>query len=192
VENAIRDQARLSEGGAKPMLAVNISGRCLSDVEFCAFVVEAVQSSGACLSLEITETALIDDPLIAISTLSAFRAAGIKISIDDYGAGLSSLSYLKTLAADELKLDRSLLADILQNARDKIIIKSTIELAHSLGMSVVAEGVEDTETARLLADMDCDLVQGYLVSKPLPLEAFQDLQKRSAETRAIWRERRVA
>ena len=98
---------------------------------------------------------------------AAFRAAGIKISIDDYGSGLSSLSYLKMLNADELKIDRSLVVDALDSQRDRLILKSTVDLAHGLGMSVVAEGVETEELTSCLTLLGCDVIQGYWVSRPL-------------------------
>jgi EAL domain-containing protein (putative c-di-GMP-specific phosphodiesterase class I) len=121
------------------------------------------------LCFEITETAIIEDPTTALASVAALRKAGIKISIDDYGSGLSSLAYLKQIAADELKLDKSIIADIKTSARDRLILKSTIDLAHGLGMCVVAEGVEDEPTRALLAGLGCDAIQGYLVARPLAL-----------------------
>lgn len=119
--------------------------------------------------IEITETAVISDPSAAKAALRAFRAAGVKISIDDYGAGLSSLSYLKQIAADELKLDRALVTDAATSANDRLILKSTIDLAHGLGMQLVAEGVEDEPTAAILAGLGCDVLQGYAIMRPAPL-----------------------
>ena len=115
---------------------------------------------------------VIENPKIAAQAIAAYRAAGVRISIDDYGAGLSSLSYLKMLNADELKIDRSLILDVVESARDRLIIKSTVDLAHGLGMTVVAEGVETGEVFDTLAALGCDTIQGYWVSRPLP---FDDL-----------------
>lgn len=136
-----------------------------------------VGTSGATLCFEITETAVIQQPGLAKQALAAFRAAGIKISIDDYGSGLSSLSYLKMLNADELKIDRSLVVDALDSQRDRLILKSTVDLAHGLGMSVVAEGVETEELTSCLTLLGCDVIQGYWVSRPLPLPALENFLK---------------
>ncbi len=172
IDQAITDQAVMRANGVDLFISVNVSGRSLSDPEFCAFVADAVGRSDAKLCLEITETAIIDDPLAALSSIAAFRAAGVRIAIDDYGSGLSSLAYLKQLAADELKLDKSLIGEMKSSARDRLILKSTIDLAHGLGMSVVAEGVEDAATVSLLAAMGCDGVQGFLISLPISAQAF--------------------
>ncbi|MBI1252143.1 MAG: EAL domain-containing protein [Alphaproteobacteria bacterium] len=169
---AIEDQAAMRAAGVFVPISVNVSARSLSDAKFCDFAVDAVKRSGATLCFEITETAIIDDPVEALTAIDEFRAAGIKIAIDDYGAGLSSLAYLKQIAADELKLDKSLVDDMEATPRDRLIVKSTIDLAHGLGLTVVAEGVEDEMITAALAAMGCDLIQGYHVSKPLPLDDF--------------------
>ena len=175
LQQAITDQGILRALGAEKIISVNLSGRSLSSSEFCDFVISETKRSGAHLCLEITETGIISDPVAAMASIGAYRAAGIKISIDDYGSGLSSLAYLKQLMADELKLDKSLIRDIKTSARDRLILKSTIDLAHSLGMSVVAEGIEDEASRALLAAMGCDTIQGYLVSRPVPLAEFASL-----------------
>lgn len=169
VDRAIRDQARLREWGHDIMVAVNISGRLLTDVSFRASVLKMVSAAPSRLCFEITETAVIGQPDIAVEAIADFRTAGIKISIDDYGSGLSSLSYLKMLQADELKIDKSLVVDVLDSQRDRLIMKSTTDLAHGLGMSVVAEGVETRELAACLALLGCNVIQGYWVAKPLPI-----------------------
>lgn len=172
---AIADQNVLRAMGVERTISVNLSGRSLSSSEFCDFVIAETKKCAANLCLEITETGIIGDPIAAMASISAYRAAGIKISIDDYGSGLSSLAYLKQLMADELKLDKSLIRDIKTNARDRLILKSTIDLAHGLGMSVVAEGIEDQASCALLAAMGCDCIQGYLVSRPVSLAEFAGL-----------------
>ncbi|MBY0564244.1 MAG: EAL domain-containing protein [Hyphomonadaceae bacterium] len=169
---AVSDQAEMAAHGVTPPLSINISGRSLIDESFRAFVVDVARRHKANLCLEITETAIIDDPNTAMASLAAFREAGLAISIDDYGAGLSSLSYLKQIAADELKLDKSLIDDLKTRARDRLIVKSTIDLAHGLGLTVVAEGVEDETDFALLAAMGCDCIQGYFVSPPVSRDEF--------------------
>ncbi len=175
LQQAIADQNVLRAMGVEKTFSVNLSGRSLSSSEFCDFAIAATKKCDANLCFEITETGIISDPIAAMASISAYRAAGIKISIDDYGSGLSSLAYLKQLMADELKLDKSLIRDIKTSSRDRLILKSTIDLAHGLGMSVVAEGVEDEASCALLTAMGCDSIQGYLVSHPVSLAEFASL-----------------
>ena len=166
----IKDQAMLRAAGHDITIALNISGRLLADEAFKDKVLEFASSVDSRLCLEITETAVIDSPGMATDAIAAFRDAGMKISIDDYGSGLSSLGYLKLLNADELKVDKSLVVEVAQSQRDRLIMKSTIDLAHGLGMSVVAEGVEDGTLATCLSLLGCDMIQGYWLSRPLPLD----------------------
>lgn len=182
IAQALADHATLRLGGQDLVIALNISGRLLADQAFQAKVLDMVGTSGHALCFEITETAVIQQPGLAKQALAAFRAAGIKISIDDYGSGLSSLSYLKMLNADELKIDRSLVVDALDNQRDRLILKSTVDLAHGLGMSVVAEGVETEELTLCLTLLGCDVIQGYWVSRPLSMLALQDFLKQPKTT----------
>ncbi|RZJ00021.1 MAG: EAL domain-containing protein [Brevundimonas sp.] len=169
LEQAIRDQARLREWGHEVTIALNISGRLLADEAFRARALHLIAESDARLCFEITETAVIQQPHLATEALAAYRAAGIKISIDDYGSGLSSLGYLKSLRADELKIDKSLVVDVLESQRDRLIMKSTVDLAHGLDMTVVAEGVESEALAACLRLLGCDVIQGYWLAKALPI-----------------------
>jgi diguanylate cyclase len=168
----IRDQSDLRKQGMSIPIAVNLSARLVSDPEFCDFAIKVIQAADAMIAMEITETAMIDNQAAALAGIERLRAAGIGISIDDYGAGLSSLIYLKQIPADELKIDRSLILDITHSLRDRMIIKSTTDLAHSLGMKVVAEGVEDAETSSVLALLGCDGLQGYHFGRPGPAAAL--------------------
>lgn len=169
VRQALADSAALRAAGHRLMVSINVSGRLLGDEGFREQALSLVSGREDELCFEITETAVIDSPTAAMDSVRAFRQAGLKVSIDDYGVGLSSLSYLKMLEADELKLDRSIAAEV-ADARDRMILKSTIDLAHGLGMTVVAEGVEDDAVRQVLATLGCDLIQGYLIARPLPLE----------------------
>ena len=128
------------------------------------------------LALEVTESAIIRSTTTAISVLSALREHGIRLSIDDYGTGQSTLSYLKQLPVHELKIDKSFVASICNSAGDKIMVRSTIDMAHDLGLQVVAEGVEDRATIQLLNSLGCDYVQGYLVAKAMPLNELYGLK----------------
>lgn len=163
---AIADQKRLSDAGWPLTLAINVSARLLSDVEFASNAVAAVRYAPHAIAFEITETAIIDNPKLALEHIAIFAANGIKIAIDDYGAGHSSLAYLRRLPAQELKIDKAFIEN-LTDPRDALIVRSTIDLAHGLGMAVVAEGVETQAAFALLASMGCDMAQGYLISAPV-------------------------
>jgi EAL domain-containing protein (putative c-di-GMP-specific phosphodiesterase class I) len=121
------------------------------------------------LSLEITESTLMADPAQAMEIVRRLSAMGVRIAIDDFGTGYSSLAYLKRLAVNELKVDRSFVRHVVTDSHDVAIVRSTIGLAHELGLEVVAEGIEDKPTWDLLAALGCDTAQGYFISKPLPI-----------------------
>jgi len=174
VRQAISDQAMLRQAGHDLRVSVNISGRLLSDRSFAAFCIAAVKASGADMCFEITETAVIDNPETALAVIDDFAANGIAISIDDYGSGLSSLAYLKRIRADELKIDKAFVLSLDESARDALLVKSTIDLAHSLGLKVTAEGVETPIAMALLQGMGCDLAQGYLIGRPMSLTALME------------------
>ena len=124
--------------------------------------------------LEVTESALVEEPDKAILALQQLRDLGITLSVDDYGTGYSSLGQIKTLPVDELKIDKSFVIDFANNAADRAIVYSSIKLGHELGLKVVAEGVEDDTSLQQLMDAQCDLVQGYYISKPLPHTQLSD------------------
>ncbi|MDP3854935.1 EAL domain-containing protein [Phenylobacterium sp.] len=168
LKQAIADQTKMRRAGHEVEMSVNISGRLLGDTDFADFVDRTVGEASGKLCFEITETAVIENPDMALEILDRFRAAGINISIDDFGSGLSSLAYLKQIKGHELKIDRSLITDLTESQRDALIVRSTIDLAHSLGLKVTAEGVETANAFQLLAAMGCDNVQGYLIAKPMP------------------------
>ena len=156
-------------------LSINLSTRDLLDLELpqkldAILTRHGVPESGLCL--EITESAIMDDPLRAQNTLNALSARGFKLSIDDFGTGYSSLAYLRRLPVNELKIDRSFVSAMDRNADDVNIVRSTIELAHNLGLSVVAEGIENAQVLAQLAKLGCDEGQGYYMSRPLPWAEF--------------------
>ena len=172
IHQAIRDQAALSRAGRHLMVSVNVSGRLLSDESFADFALAAVEASGARLCFEITETAVVGNPEVALRVLDRFAGAGVSVSLDDYGSGLSSLTYLKQIRADELKIDKSFILGLDDSARDALLVKSTIDLAHGLGMKVTAEGVETPTALALLRGMGCDMAQGYLIGRPVSMSAL--------------------
>lgn len=170
LERVLADRTRLREAGHRISLALNVSPRLLTDGGFLERALKAVRKDARELTFEITETAVVRSPEAAMSALAAYRAAGVKIAIDDYGAGLSSLAYLKMIHADELKLDKSLVGGAASSERERLILKSTIDLAHGLGMKVVAEGVETEAVREALAGLGCDAIQGYLIARAMPLD----------------------
>jgi EAL domain-containing protein (putative c-di-GMP-specific phosphodiesterase class I) len=144
----------------------------LTDRVFIDAACALIEESDAEIGFEITETAVIRDPDLAIANLERCAAMGITLAIDDYGSGLSSLSYLKRLPATELKIDKMFVTHLTSSHRDPLIVRSTIDLAHALDMEVTAEGVETPAALALLTVMGCEMVQGYLISPPLELAAF--------------------
>ena len=172
IEQVITDQQRLRTEGQDITIFINISGQLLSNAKFVERACEIVGASDASLGFEITETSVIRDPVSAIANLNIFADHGIAIAIDDYGAGLSSLAYLKQLPAQELKIDKMFVLQLTSSNRDPLIVRSTIDLAHALEMEVTAEGVETPAALALLSVMGCDMIQGYLISRPLEIDAF--------------------
>lgn len=172
LRQVIADQQVMAAHGHDMPVFINISGVLLADEGFVAEACRIIQDSGAKIGFEITETAVIRDPDSAIRHLQTFAAIGIPLAIDDYGAGLSSLAYLKQLPATELKIDKMFVMQLTSSNRDPLIVRSTIDLAHALEMEVTAEGVETPAALALLSVMGCDMVQGYLISRPIALDAF--------------------
>ena len=162
--------------GLSMSLAVNFSPACLLSQELLEIMTGILSShdlGGSVLTVEITETSIIKDPDMTYKILNRLKALGADISIDDFGIGYSSLAHLKKLPVNEMKIDKSFVMDMLENEDDRIIVKSIIDLGHNLGLTVVAEGVETKETAQRLRELNCDLLQGYYFSKPLPADHFE-------------------
>ncbi|MCP3728934.1 GGDEF domain-containing phosphodiesterase [Sphingomonas sp. MG17] len=172
LRQVIADQQVMRAHGHDMPVFINISGVLLADDAFVNEACRIVQDSGAKIGFEITETAVIRDPDSAIAHLQRFSDIGIPLAIDDYGAGLSSLAYLKQLPATELKIDKMFVMQLTSSNRDPLIVRSTIDLAHALEMEVTAEGVETPAALALLSVMGCDMVQGFLISRPIALDAF--------------------
>jgi EAL domain-containing protein (putative c-di-GMP-specific phosphodiesterase class I)/GGDEF domain-containing protein len=174
LERAITEQGVLAGLGHVVPMSINVSGRLIGDRAFAAHALEMASRAKGPLVFEITETAVIDNPAEALETVDRLAAAGIGVSIDDYGSGLSSLAYLKRIRATELKIDKAFVLTMADSQKDALLVRSTIDLAHGLGMKVTAEGVETETALALLAGMGCDLVQGYLTGRPMSLEALGD------------------
>ncbi len=171
LDSAVRQAARWGEEGLAIAVSANLSALDLLDPGLPGHVRALLERHGvpaSRLCLEITESALMDDPALALAHLDQLAALGIELSIDDYGVGQASLAYLKTLPVDELKLDRSFVTAIDASPRNAAIVESTIMLAHALGLVVVAEGVESEAERRWLAAHGCDVAQGYGIARPMP------------------------
>ena len=156
--------------GLMVKISVNISARDLLDVDFSKYVSKRLEENNVrpeMICMEITESALMEDPVKARRTVEELHNLGLSISIDDYGTGYSSLAYVKNLPVNELKIDREFIKNMIDNKEDIAIVRSTIELGHNLGLTVVAEGIEHEEEMQMLKDFGCDQVQGFLISKAL-------------------------
>ena len=179
LETSLNQARRWQEDGLPLHVAVNLSVRNLLEPTLVDRVAELVGRSGVppgALTLEITESGVMTDPEAAIAVLWGLRRIGVRLSVDDFGTGYSSLAYLKRLPVDEVKLDKSFVLNMTADPHDAAIVRSTIELAHNLGLQLVAEGVEDQETLELLAALGCDLVQGYHLARPMPADQLVLLQ----------------
>ena len=178
VDTALAQIATWQAADRELTVSVNLSVRNLYDRDLVQWLSERIehhQVPAQRIKIEITESELMDDPMLAMDILGRITAMGSSTSIDDFGTGYSSLSYLKHLAIDELKIDKSFVATMCSDDSDLTIVRSTIDLAHNLGLTVVAEGVEDGPTLGRLAELGCDRVQGYYLSRPLPIADFDRL-----------------
>ncbi|MFA7554669.1 MAG: EAL domain-containing protein [Spongiibacteraceae bacterium] len=178
IETAIKQSKVWRDKGYEIKVAVNVSARCfhqsgdlLNKIEDC---LEAHDMPSSCLEIEITENLLMSDIHNIFNILEQISCLGVTIAIDDFGTGYSSLAYLKKLPLQTLKIDKSFVLDMTTDENDAVIIRSTIDLAHNLGLSVVAEGVENTETLDLLTELGCDGAQGFKFSKPLRADVLLD------------------
>jgi diguanylate cyclase (GGDEF)-like protein/PAS domain S-box-containing protein len=176
-----KDIRKLEEMGIDDVsIAINISGRQFIDTDVLSLIQDAIEETGinpAHLDIEITESTLMQDPEHVIDYLERLKGLGIRLSIDDFGTGYSSLNYLKRFPVDTLKIDRSFIIDIAENPKDEAIAVTIITLAHFMGITVLAEGVEHHRQAEILARHKCDIIQGFLYSKPISLDKVLPLLK---------------
>lgn len=157
-------------------VAVNVSPVQFKDERFLAMVqevLEAYQLPGDCLEIEVTENVLLSEKINAVELLNGLRDLGISLSMDDFGTGYSSLSYLRNYPFDTLKIDRSFIRDITSDPEDRELVVATIAMARSLGLRVIAEGVETAEQLAILQTEKCDFAQGYYFSKPISEAALE-------------------
>ena len=175
LDSALDQCARWRRAGMDLSVAVNLSVRNLLDRNLPRQIERLLGAHGLspdALQLEITESMIMADPERALATVSRLSGAGIRISVDDFGTGYSSLENLRRLPIDELKIDRSFVTPMLNDRSDLIIVRSTINLAHDLGLRIIAEGVEDAQTLDRLTVLGCDLAQGFHLSRPMSPENF--------------------
>lgn len=165
----------LEKKGIELHMSINISPNNLRESDFTSHVDALLLEFGIKpeqITLELTETSMMADPLKALEALNQLHSTGVRLSIDDFGTGYSSLSYIKKVPAQEIKIDKSLIFELDKLSDDEVIVRTTVEMCHSLGFKVVAEGVETPGVNQKLIDMGCDIVQGYLFSKALPIQEF--------------------
>jgi diguanylate cyclase (GGDEF)-like protein len=176
LDRALAQAAEWAAEGLSLRMAVNVSARDLHDPRFVDLVRDALDRAGVSpgmVELEITERVVMADPANGMETLHALARLGVRLSLDDFGTGYSSLAYLKRLPVTELKIDKSFVLRMDVDADDATIVRSTIDLAHGLGLAVVAEGVETLQSMQRLTELGCDAAQGYLLSRPLPAEQLR-------------------
>lgn len=174
-KRALQHARELRTAGLFMSIAINVSAHNMVDMEFPrqldALLLESGMDASA-LTLEITETVLMSDPQRAASVIAKLAALGMALDIDDFGTGYSSLAYLRRLPLKSLKIDRAFVMELTANLQDVHIVRSTVGLAHGLGLSVIAEGVEDDATLALLGELGCDMAQGFGIGRPQPVSEF--------------------
>jgi diguanylate cyclase (GGDEF)-like protein len=176
LDAAVKQCAEWNAAGIPIIVSVNLSARVAQDIRLPAEVATTLKRHGVNadqLELEITETAIMLDPVNAMEVLMRLDAMGVRLSIDDFGTGYTSLAYLKRLPVDEVKIDQSFVMNMLRDANDAMIVHSIIALAHNMHRSVAAEGVENKKILEALQALGCDTAQGYYFSKPLSAADFE-------------------
>ncbi|MDZ5646323.1 EAL domain-containing protein [Nitrospirillum sp. BR 11828] len=192
LRRALRQTAEWAAAGHDLRMSVNLSVRDLGDAALPDRIDALLEETGLKpdrLMLEITESAIMGDPEMAVALLSRLADRGMDLSIDDFGVGQSSFAYLRRLPVREIKIDRSFIRTLAETAQDQAIVGTIIKLGHSLGYKVTAEGVEDGPALALLAEMGCDLAQGYYIARPLAPAAFADFLARHAAGEMPWQAR---
>src|SRR5205085_1612522 len=175
LQNAVAAAAQINKRGGEFDIAVNLSARSLTDRGFTLRLSALLARHGLSpqhLTLELTETAALAGSGDELDMITRLRDLGVRIAIDDYGTGLSTLDYLKKIPANEIKIDQSFVKGIVDNRSDRLMVQSTIGLAHSLDRKVVAEGVEQRDILDLLITMGCDIAQGFAIGRPMSLDSL--------------------
>jgi len=187
LNNALRQAAAFARSGLDITVAVNISASSLRDDSLVGYTKMLLQKNNIephRLIMEITESAMMKDPVMALNLLHQLSQLGVQISIDDYGTGYSSLAYLKRMPVTEMKIDRTFVKDMATDEDDRSIVDTTISMGHNFGLRVVAEGVEDRETIELLNKMGIDQIQGFYYARPMRVEELYDWM--TIDNRVAW------
>jgi len=187
LNNAMRQASAFAQSGLNISMAVNISACSLRDDSIVGYTKMLLQKNNVAadrLTMEITESAMMQDPNMALSLLKQLSLLGVQISIDDYGTGYSSLAYLKRMPVNEMKIDRTFIKDMAFDEDDRLIVGTTINMGHNFGLRVVAEGVEDRETIDILRKMGVDKVQGFYYAMPMPIDELYDWM--TVDNKAAW------
>jgi EAL domain-containing protein (putative c-di-GMP-specific phosphodiesterase class I) len=183
LDTALAQCRAWADEGLDLNVAVNVTGRDLLDLRFPDEVDEALAKWSIPprrLELEITENTVLTDPARALGVLTRLHRLGVSVAIDDFGSGNSSLGYLKRLPVNVLKVDKAFVLNMVENDDDAVIVRSTIDLGHNLGLKVVAEGVETKSAWTRLAALGCDIIQGYYLGRPMTADAIRELERSRA------------
>ena len=177
LNTALRHAVGFRRDGPAVRVSINLSAKLVSDEELPALVAQLLDAwsvpSGQ-ISLEVTESSIVQDVERSAEILRNLKSLGVRLAMDDFGTGYSSLAQLRLFPFDEIKIDQMFVRNILRSPADERIVRAMIDLGHNFGMEVVAEGVEDLPTLRRLRELNCDIAQGYVVAKPMPLPAFTE------------------
>ncbi len=188
IDAALRQCAVWRQANQPVSVSINLSARNLHDPQLPQAIVRLLEKHGVPpeqLTIELTESMIMGEPARALETLSQLNQMGVGLSIDDYGTGYSSLAYLKRLPMHELKIDKSFVLDMVADENDAVIVRSTIDLGHNLGLQVVAEGVENREIWERLATLGCDQAQGYYLARPMPAEDLAGWMQQRVKDRLL-------
>ena len=175
LNSALREAADWPKHWGELSVSVNVTPKVIDRVDLPGMILGALgmwDTAPERLFVEVTEGAIMANPEASLKVLKQLRELNVHVSIDDFGTGYSSLAYFKNIPADELKIDKSFVINMLEDAGDKQIVRAVLELARGFGLTVTAEGVEDARTATALSALGCDRLQGYYFSRPLPQRAF--------------------
>jgi EAL domain-containing protein (putative c-di-GMP-specific phosphodiesterase class I) len=177
IGEAAAESRRLQDAGlAVPRIAVNVSPRQIADPNFAEIVRDALDRSGVpahLLWIEMTESMMLEEPELALTTLRQIRAMGVRLALDDFGTGYSSLSLLQQFPIQRIKIDRAFVQGIADRSNDRSLVRTIIAMAQSMGLDLVAEGVETIHQLRALRELGCDKAQGFLISHPVPTDAMR-------------------
>jgi diguanylate cyclase (GGDEF)-like protein/PAS domain S-box-containing protein len=188
LEESCRQLAQWRAQGRDLWVSVNVSARQLGQADFVAVVERALRETGVppgSICLEVTETAVLRRPEVARRALDALRVLGVRVALDDFGLGYSSLTHLKALPVDVVKVDRSFVADLVDSTQDRAVVEAVLTLARRMGLTVIAEGVETADQDELLREMGCPMVQGYLYGRPGRPESVLEDPERSSVLSAV-------